>query len=118
MIYNKDNIQVYCGDLLDVLPTIEKVDCVATDPPYGLSFMGKAWDHSVPGPEYWQAIKESCKPGAIGGTAPKRWSRRSPRGRLARSSSQNACELILLAVARGGIESPTFPLFKPRRGYQ
>lgn len=52
------------------------------------------------------------------GTAPKRWSRRAPVDRLARSSSQNACELIFLAVARGGIESPTFPLFKPRRGYQ
>jgi site-specific DNA-methyltransferase (adenine-specific) len=65
MIYNKDCIQVYCGDLLDVLPTLGKVDCVCTDPPYGLSFMGKAWDHSVPGPEYWRAIKEVCKPGAM-----------------------------------------------------
>ena len=64
-IYNKDNIQVYCGDLLDVLPTLDKVDCVVTDPPYGISFMEKVWDHSVPGPEYWQAIKEACKPGAM-----------------------------------------------------
>jgi site-specific DNA-methyltransferase (adenine-specific) len=64
-VYDKDDIQVYCDDLLDVLPTLEKVDCVVTDPPYGLSFMGKAWDYSVPGPDYWKVIKEVCKPGAM-----------------------------------------------------
>jgi DNA modification methylase len=48
------------------------VDCVITDPPYGLSFMGKGWDHGVPGKEYWTAIKSAIKPGAhlvaFGGT--------------------------------------------------
>ena len=32
------------GDCLDVLPTLDPVDAVVTDPPYGLEFMGKAWD--------------------------------------------------------------------------
>ena len=34
------------GDCLDVMPTMDaaSVDAVVTDPPYGLGFMGKAWD--------------------------------------------------------------------------
>lgn len=31
---------LYCGDCLDVLPHIENIACVLTDPPYGL---GKKW---------------------------------------------------------------------------
>ena len=42
------------------------------DPPYGLSFMGKAWDHGVPGPEVWSLVLRALKPGAhllaFGGT--------------------------------------------------
>jgi DNA modification methylase len=71
--YQKDGITVYCGDLRDVLPTLPStLDYVVTDPPYGLKFMGKDWDHEVPGPDYWQAIDRVCKPGAsllaFGGT--------------------------------------------------
>jgi len=38
---------IYQGDCLDILPTLdaESVDCIVTDPPYGLSFMGKDWDN-------------------------------------------------------------------------
>lgn len=34
------------GNCLDVMPTLDagSVDCVVTDPPYGLEFMGKEWD--------------------------------------------------------------------------
>ena len=71
--YQKDNIAVYQGDAREVLPAIGvKVDHVVTDPPYGLSFMEAGWDQAVPGPEYWQIIKDVCKPGAsllaFGGT--------------------------------------------------
>lgn len=45
---------------------------VVTDPPYGLSFMGKGWDHEVPGREYWEECLRIVKPGvhllAMGGT--------------------------------------------------
>ena len=41
------------------------VDFVVTDPPYGLGFMERDWDHEVPGPEYWRAIARVCKPGAM-----------------------------------------------------
>jgi site-specific DNA-methyltransferase (adenine-specific) len=50
----------------------ESVDSVVTDPPYGLKFMGKAWDHGVPGVEFWEAALRVAKPGAhllaFGGT--------------------------------------------------
>jgi site-specific DNA-methyltransferase (adenine-specific) len=48
------------------------VDAVVCDPPYGLSFMGKNWDHGVPGPAFWTAALRVAKPGAhllaFGGT--------------------------------------------------
>lgn len=55
------------------------IDTVITDPPYGLSdgptkylgegngsgFMGKVWDHGVPGIEFWREALRVAKPGAI-----------------------------------------------------
>lgn len=47
-------------------------DAVVTDPPYGLGFMGKGWDHGVPGIEFWTESLRVAKPGAhllaFGGT--------------------------------------------------
>ncbi len=64
--YNKHGITVYCGDLREVLPHLDvKVDHVVTDPPYGLSFMGKGWDAQVPGSDFWERIGEVCKPGSM-----------------------------------------------------
>lgn len=31
-----DDVTLYCGDCLDILPTLGHVDAVVTDPPYGL----------------------------------------------------------------------------------
>ena len=44
---------ILCGDLFDVLPTLEAESfhaCV-TDPPYGIGFMGREWDTFKPGEE-------------------------------------------------------------------
>ncbi|HEY3526791.1 MAG TPA: site-specific DNA-methyltransferase [Nitrososphaeraceae archaeon] len=41
------------------------IDCILTDPPYGLSFMGKKWDKGIPNYEYWEQAYRVCKPGAI-----------------------------------------------------
>ena len=47
-------------------------DACVTDPPYGLAFMGKGWDHSVPGADFWTPTLRVLKPGAyllaFGGT--------------------------------------------------
>lgn len=39
------------------------VDSVVTDPPYGLSFMGKRWDYDVPSVEIWEQCLRVLKPG-------------------------------------------------------
>ena len=41
-----DNWRLLTGDCLDVLATLEpeSVDACATDPPYGIGFMGREWD--------------------------------------------------------------------------
>jgi DNA modification methylase len=65
---------IYEGDCLSVLPVlgVDSIDSVVTDPPYGLSFMGKDWDHGVPGVHFWVEALRVAKPGAyllaFGGT--------------------------------------------------
>ena len=39
------------------------VDSIITDPPYGLSFMGKKWDYEVPKVEIWKECLRVLKPG-------------------------------------------------------
>lgn len=39
------------------------VDSIVTDPPYGLSFMGKKWDYDVPSQEIWVECLRVLKPG-------------------------------------------------------
>jgi site-specific DNA-methyltransferase (adenine-specific) len=53
------------GDCLEVLRTLpdNSVDSVVTDPPYGLSFMGKRWDYDVPSVEVWVECMRVLKPG-------------------------------------------------------
>jgi len=53
------------GNSLDVLKTLEEnsVDSIVTDPPYGLSFMGKKWDYDVPSKELWVEAMRVLKPG-------------------------------------------------------
>ena len=73
-IFGDGRCILYCGDCLAVLPTLEagSVDAIVTDPPYGLSFMGKDWDHGVPGEHFWREALRVAKPGAhllaFGGT--------------------------------------------------
>lgn len=58
--------KLYCGDDLDILPTLPDcfISAILTDPPYGLKFMGKEWDHGVPGIPFWIEALRVCKPGA------------------------------------------------------
>lgn len=66
--------RIICGDCLNVMASMESdnIDSIVTDPPYGLSFMGKDWDHGVPGVPFWKQALRVAKPGshllAFGGT--------------------------------------------------
>jgi hypothetical protein len=64
------------GDCVDVLRALPEacVDALVTDPPCGISFMGKKWDHDKGGRDHWVAwmterMREAfrvMKPGAHG----------------------------------------------------
>jgi DNA modification methylase len=66
---------LYCGDCMDILPTLPKVDAVITDPPYGINENSKKvasrrnaaaakdygdfdWDKKPPAAELIQAIRD------------------------------------------------------------
>ena len=70
--YQDDHVTLYCSDCRKVLPELGGHTAVVTDPPYGLGFMGKDWDHGVPGKHFWEIIAKACLPGAplmaFGGT--------------------------------------------------
>lgn len=61
------SFQLHFGDCLEVMAKMEadSVDSIITDPPYGLKFMGKGWDHGVPGVPYWKEALRVVKPGAM-----------------------------------------------------
>ena len=65
---------LHLGDCLEVMEGVESdsIDTCITDPPYGLKFMGKEWDHGVPGIPFWTQVYRLLKPGgfllAFGGT--------------------------------------------------
>jgi len=70
----KKQIKLMQGDnikSLDLLPD-NSIDSIVTDPPYGLSFMGKKWDYDVPSVEFWKKVYQKLKPGghvlSFGGT--------------------------------------------------
>ena len=57
--------KLYLGDCLEKLKELEdnSIDSIVTDPPYGISFMGKKWDYDVPKVEVWKECLRVLKPG-------------------------------------------------------
>ena len=53
------------GNCLDEMKKLDdnSVDSIVTDPPYGLSFMGKKWDYDVPSIAIWREALRVLKPG-------------------------------------------------------
>jgi site-specific DNA-methyltransferase (adenine-specific) len=70
--YEDSHVTIWNSDCRDVLPGLSGIETCITDPPYGLSFMGKDWDHGVPGEHFWRLIADALLPGAtclaFGGT--------------------------------------------------
>ena len=67
-------MKFFHGDCLEKMKEIGDgtIDSIVTDPPYGLSFMGKGWDRGVPPSRFWVEALRVAKPGshllAFGGT--------------------------------------------------
>jgi len=56
-IYNENNLDTMKG------MSNNCIDSIVTDPPYGISFMGKKWDYDVPRVEVWKECLRVLKPG-------------------------------------------------------
>lgn len=64
-VYQIGGQQVACGDCVEVMRSLpdNSVDSIVTDPPYGIGFMGKGWDHSVPSEEWAKECLRVLKDG-------------------------------------------------------
>ena len=58
-------MKLILGDCLEKLKELpdNSVDSIVTDPPYGISFMGKEWDYDVPSVEVWKEVLRVLKHG-------------------------------------------------------
>ena len=57
--------RVICGDCVEVMKTFDdnSIDCIVTDPPYGISFLNSQWDESVPKDNWSAECFRILKPG-------------------------------------------------------
>lgn len=56
---------IYNMDCLDAIKKIKdnSISSIVTDPPYGISFMGKKWDYDIPSVDIWKQCLRILKPG-------------------------------------------------------
>ena len=61
----EERYRLYLGRSEKVLKDLPDnfVDSIVCDPPYGLAFMGKAWDYDVPSVKLWKQVFRVLKPG-------------------------------------------------------
>lgn len=69
--YQSDRCTLYCGDCLDILPHLGKVDAVVTDPPFGIgnfvqtggNVRGEAveWNDAPPAPAVFEVLRSMSK---------------------------------------------------------
>ena len=60
------HIRLEQGDSLQILKYVQdnSIDSCVCDPPYGIRFLNKKWDHDVPSVELWKEVFRVLKPGA------------------------------------------------------
>lgn len=61
LVYDHDNIQIFKGDCLEIMPTLEaqSFDAVICDPPYQQTSL--SWDVIIPFDDMWRNIKRLLK---------------------------------------------------------
>jgi len=59
--------QIIYGDCIEIMKKMPSrcIDCIVTDPPYGLGFMGKSWDETLPPKEAFEQMFRVLKSGAL-----------------------------------------------------
>jgi len=78
------------GDCIQKMREMDScsIDAIVTDPPYGIGFMGKSWDCSVPGLEWAKECLRVLKPG----------------GHIIAFSSTRTCHRLGVAIEDAGFE--------------
>jgi DNA modification methylase len=89
--YEDDSVTLHHGDCLDILRTLpdNSVDSVVTDPPYGIRFMGKAWDGADIQRRQARGKETSPMPEGVGGPNGGYRSLAAEAGRYNTASSAN-----------------------------
>ena len=64
-VYQIGGQQVACGDCVEVMRSLpdNSIDSIVTDAPYGIGFMSRDWDHSVPSEEWARECLRVLKDG-------------------------------------------------------
>lgn len=52
---------LYHGDCMEILPTLDKVDAVVTDPPYGVGYKGEEWDAEIPNLDWFYLSEKKSR---------------------------------------------------------
>lgn len=65
--YKDKDTTLYNGDCLEIIKDIpdNSIDCIVTDPPYGISMLGKNWDKVLPSIDIWKECLRVLKSGAF-----------------------------------------------------
>ncbi len=60
-----ERMKLILGDCLNEMRAMQpkSIDSIITDPPYGISFMGKEWDYEIPSVDIWRECIRLLKPG-------------------------------------------------------
>lgn len=71
--YHTKYVSLYHGNCREVIRELDRTfSAIVTDPPYGIKFMGREWDHGVPSSLTWTRLVRYLVPGApllvFGGT--------------------------------------------------
>lgn len=56
---------LFLNDCINVIPLLDSLDSIVTDPPYGIKLLNRKWDYNLPDPEIWKQCLEALKPGAF-----------------------------------------------------
>ena len=59
--------KLYLGDCIDIMSKLpdNSIDCIVSDPPYGIAFMSKEWDKALPNIQAFKQMFRVLKPGAL-----------------------------------------------------
>ena len=58
-----NNVKLYHGDCLEIMPTLPQVDAIITDLPYGTTAC--SWDEIIPFEPMWKEVKRILKPRGV-----------------------------------------------------